>query len=338
MQRSEVAIRHSAVQRGLKFIYDFACDPACFREHGSGLLCCFQNIAATASDPRLKQTALRFGRERARQWRAMWPSPPRKTNPAAIIDLILGSDAADWLGATDPRMKQRLAAVATRFSVSQFLDFDPAKEPPPGDVPEECDCGADNKRGRRRCSDCKEPLTRLSRYRVWYYALANVYGCGSYGIGLGAQPKDILKWLPTLRPYPERANDPNDDFFDCVFAITHLVYALNNYNTFRLSPRDLPQEFTFLRTNVAEAVDKKDVEMVGEIVDCLKAFGVSDVNPAIRVARDYLLSSQNKDGSWGDPKEDKYTRYHSTWTGIDGLRDFDWQPRRRSKVRALLVQ
>ena len=301
-------------------------------------MCCFQNIAATAKDPRLKRTAFRFGREKARQWRAMWPSLPGKIDAATIIDLTLGSDAADWLGAREPQMKKRLAEAAAGFSVNQFLDFDPVNEPPPGDVPEECDCGADNKRGRKRCTDCREPLTTVSRYRVWYYALSHIYSCGCYGISLGAQLKDLLKWLPTLRPYPERENDPNDDFFDCVFAITHLVYVLNGYNTFRLSPRDLPQEFTFLKVNIVEAVDAKDVEMIGEIVDCLKAFGVSDVNPMIRAARDYLLYSQNQDGSWGDPKEDKYTRYHSTWTGIDGLRDFDWQPRRHSKVRALLDQ
>jgi hypothetical protein len=46
---------------------------------------------------------------------------------------------------------------------------------------------------------------------------------------------------------------------------------------------------------------------------------------SIRAGFDFLLSTQNPDGSWGDPKnEDLYSRYHTTWTVIDGLRDYRW--------------
>jgi hypothetical protein len=38
----------------------------------------------------------------------------------------------------------------------------------------------------------------------------------------------------------------------------------------------------------------------------------------------YLLRTQNADGSWGDLTESPYGRYHSTWTAVDGLRDYRW--------------
>jgi len=336
MPKSEIAKRESAIQRGLMFIYDFACEPNNFLEHGSGLLCCFENIATTALDPKLRRTSFRLGREKALQWRANCPSLPKKLDEGTIIDYMMASDAADRLGVPDPHLKQRLRESASRFSVNQYLDFDPANEPPPTDLPEECECGASNARRRKRCGDCRKSLAIISRYRVWYYALSYVVGSERYGINLGAQSEDLLKWLPSLRPYRGRENDTNDEFLDCVYAITHLVYALNDYNVFSLSPRALPEEFTFLKENLAEAIDMEDADMVGEIVDCLKAFGLRDTNPLIRAGREYLLDSQNADGSWGELDADSYTRYHSTWTGIDGLRDFDWQPKLRRSGLVLL--
>jgi hypothetical protein len=43
---------------------------------------------------------------------------------------------------------------------------------------------------------------------------------------------------------------------------------------------------------------------------------------------EYLLASQNADGSWGDLDEpDVHTRYHTAWTAIDGLRAYQWSER-----------
>jgi hypothetical protein len=56
------------------------------------------------------------------------------------------------------------------------------------------------------------------------------------------------------------------------------------------------------------------------------AFGVDENHAQIREGRHYLLSQQNPDGSWGDTDaEDIYSRYHPTWTAIDGLRDYRWR-------------
>jgi len=64
---------------------------------------------------------------------------------------------------------------------------------------------------------------------------------------------------------------------------------------------------------------------LGEYVDSLRAFGVTYSDPELRRATEYLLSSQNSDGSWGDPKDsDFYSRYHTTWTGQGAIQEFLW--------------
>ncbi len=71
--------------------------------------------------------------------------------------------------------------------------------------------------------------------------------------------------------------------------------------------------------------------MMGEFLDSLRAFGLEDTHPLIRTGVEFLLSSQNADGSWGDPgAKDVYHRYHPTWTAIDGLRQYRWRGRRLS--------
>ena len=61
---------------------------------------------------------------------------------------------------------------------------------------------------------------------------------------------------------------------DAIYAVTHIVYTLNDYNTYRLSPRWLPQEFAYLKANVAPACAQHDPELLGELLDSLKAFGL----------------------------------------------------------------
>jgi hypothetical protein len=134
-----------------------------------------------------------------------------------------------------------------------------------------------------------------------------------------------------MRPYPARADVSSKLFYNVTFAITHVIYTLNDYNRYLLSPEWLPQEFQYLKTNLEEAVKLEDPETLGEFLDTLRDFGMTEQSPLIRVGVEYVLSKQNPDGSWGDPSDpDIYNRYHSTWTAIDGLREYAWQGRRLS--------
>ena len=134
-----------------------------------------------------------------------------------------------------------------------------------------------------------------------------------------------------MRPYPSIADANVELLSDAIYAVTHIVYTLNDYGTYRLRPGWLPREFAFLKANVASACERKDPEVLGELLDSLKAFGLDASHPLIMRGTGYLLASQNEDGSWGDPDEENIrTRCHTTWTAIDGLRTYAWRGERLS--------
>ena len=179
----------------------------------------------------------------------------------------------------------------------------------------------------------------LSPYAVWVDALTRSYMGECYGVRLGASLADVIKWLPTMRPYPTYDGRDNPDFYWALYAVTHIVYTLNNYSLYRLSPRCLPDEYTFLKLNLRHFIAMEDPESIGELLDSLKAFGLPESHPLILEGMSFLIAQQNPDGSWGDPdEEDIYQRYHPTWTAIDGLREYAWRGglRRPQSLRPLL--
>jgi len=324
--------RMPAIRRGLEFIYRIAKRREHFAEYGSDLISCFHFISLTSKDASLRRVAREMGRERARWWRRDNTRLARDADADVVIDLIHGTLAATGLGVPGEALDDQIRKAVADFTASDFLRFDPKQEAPPLDVPEQCECGFWNERGRKRCRECRGRLEMMSRYGVWYDALMRAYGAERFGVALGeARYADVLRWLPTLRPYRGSEEDSNPDFYDTVYAVTHIVYTLNDYSLYRLSPRWLPQEFAFLKANLKEAILSEDPEMAGEFLDALRAFGLEDAHPLIRRGIEYLLSCQNADGSWGDADaEGIYQRYHPTWTAVDGLREYAWRGRRLS--------
>ena len=306
-------------------MYHTACDQKNFDCYGYDYLYCFYCIASTSANVKLRRSARGMGRERARYWRSAHARISPNLDADDIANLVLGSDAAERLGMKDGAFKQDLRVAAERFTAQDYFAFDTVHEPPPEDVPDECACGSDNKRGRKTCYRCKRRLTMLSSYAVWTDALIRSYTGDRYGIKLGASFADVMKWLPTMRPYPTYVEEYTPDFYWALYAVTHVVYTLNDYSFFRLSPRCLPEEYAFLKQNLRHFIDMEDPESVGELLDTLKSFGLSENHSLISRGMDFLLSRQNPDGSWGDPKaSDIYQRYHTTWTAIDGLREYAW--------------
>ena len=331
------ADRARAIRRGMHFLHRLAMNSKNFAEHGDDLLWCFYTISITAADPELKTRAWRIGEERAKYWRRKNPTIPANADADDVVKLVCGSLTADRLGARDDGMKERLRQAALRFSAEDFLHFDPTKEPAPSDVPDTCTkCDSENPRGSRTCRRCGTTLEMTSPYEVLCDALITTYFGDTYGIPLGAKFEDVTQWLPQMRPYRGYESGKNKDFITIVYAITHIVYTLNDYNAYRLHPEWLRQEYEFLRANLRHIVAANDPETMGEFLDTLKSFGLTEADPLIQTGMAFVLSRQDANGSWGDAGDrDVYHRYHSTWTAINGLMHYAWQGEKVSFPEAL---
>jgi hypothetical protein len=335
----QIASRETSIKRGLDFLYRVATTTDCFDSYGSLLICCFALVGATSRDASLRQLARSRAQKLAQRWGRAHPRVLPDASPDLVLDFVLVRYALSRLGLRDVALNAQMRNAAKRFSAQELLGFDPVSEPPANDLPYACDCGLKNQRGRTFCKQCRRRLEIQSRYRVWMRALASTYVGARCGILFGARYLDVLKWLPTMRPYPVGADENVEFLRDAIYAVTHIVYTLNDYSTYRLAPRWLPEEFAFLRANVASACERKDPEVLGELLDSLKAFGLLARHPLIKRGTRYLLAEQNEDGSWGDPDEENIrTRCHTTWTAIDGLRTCAWRGERlhRPEVKSTL--
>ena len=327
MSETRKALRETAVRRGLEFIYRTARDPANFAAYGFDYVFCLHWIASTSRDPALRRDARRMAVERARRWRSEHPAVPEDADAETVAQAVFGGLSADRLGLRDAAFRRGVRRAAARTSAADLLWFDPAAEPPPADLPADCACGEANPRGRKTCRGCRRRLKRVSRYEVWLLALIRSYLGERYGVRLGARYADALRWLPVMRPYPP-LSDGYEDFIWAVYAVTHVVYTLNGYSTYQLSPRWLPAEYEFLKDSLDGVIGLADTDAAGEVLDSLKSFGLSDRHALIRAGTDFLLATQNADGSWGDAEaEDIYERYHPTLTAVNGLRDYAWTKR-----------
>jgi hypothetical protein len=338
---SQAAASQTAIKRGLDFIYRVARTKNGFGSYGKLLICCFALVGATSRDKSLRQLAKSRAKELAQRWSRAHAIVPPDASAQLVLDFILVRYALNRLGLSDAALTAEIRSAAGRFSAQDSLGFNPASEPPPSDLPYNCECGRENPRGRTFCKQCRKRLQIQSRYGVWMRALAATYVSGRCGINFGTSYLEVLKWLTTLRPYPKGADDDVELLRDAIYAVTHVVYALNDYGAYRLSPRLLPEEFHFLKANVASACEREDPEILGELLDSLKAFGLRDTHPLLTRGTKYLLQAQNEDGSWGDPDEENIrTRCHTTWTAIDGLRDYAWRGERKVSrdLKAILKQ
>src|SRR5262245_28013745 len=253
----------AAILRGLQFIYSVALDPDNFSDYGSDLLWCFYFISSRSKDRNLAAVAKSMGQEEARRWRQENQDLRSASDPASLFDYLYGDHGARSLGVVDRSLIKKIKAAASHFSVIDCLGFDPRNEPPPDDFPDQCECGQWNKRSKSKCIECGAKLEFMTRYGVWCDALIMSYWCDKQVSIEGLNYADVIKWLHYMRPYAIDKKNADADFYDAVYAITHVIYTLNDYSRYRLSPKWLPQEFEFLTSNLASALRREDPEMVG---------------------------------------------------------------------------
>jgi hypothetical protein len=188
--------RAQAVRRGMEFIYRLAINAKNFAQDGDDYLWCFYSIAATTADPALQRQAWHMGRERAKRWRRSHPDVPAGADADDIVALVAGSYSADCLRIHDPVMKDKLRAAARRFRPEDFLQFDPATQPVPTNIPKKCEqCDSTKPRAARECEDCATALKMTSPYDILSDALITTYFGDRYGVRLGASLAEVTQWI-----------------------------------------------------------------------------------------------------------------------------------------------
>src|SRR2546430_3316670 len=243
---TQIADRETSIKRGLDFIYRVASTTDGFDSYGNLLICCFALVGATSRDASLRRLARSRAKKLAQRWSRAHPLVPSDASPDLVLKFVLVRYALSRLGLGDVAFNAQVLTAAKRFSAQDLLGFDPISEPPANDLSYACDCGLKNQRGRTYCRQCRRRLEIQSRYRVWMRALASTYVSERCGILCGARFLDVLKWLPTMRPYPVGGVDENVEFLrDAIYAVTHIVYTLNDYGTYRLRPSWLPRAFAY---------------------------------------------------------------------------------------------
>ena len=75
---------------------------------------------------------------------------------------------------------------------------------------------------------------------------------------------------------------------------------------------------------------------MGEFLDTVKSFGLTEADPLIKPAWSLSYRDSTRTAA-GEMLAiyDVYHRYHSTWTGINGLMDYAWQGEKVSFPEAL---
>jgi hypothetical protein len=322
--------RQRSLLRGLEFIYATASNPKRFDADGEDLLWCFYSLSATAADSELKNRAWRMGQERAREWRRVNTRVAPDAEAAVIWNLAYGGLSAGLLDVRDDGLKAELQTASRRHTAEEYLHFDPTKEPPPGDVPKDCArCKSTNPRGAKVCRKCGAGLQMTSRYEILCDALISAHTAARSGVWLGGSYEDVAQWVPKMRPYPTVENAASEGDPYVTYAVTHVVYTLNDYTLYKLRPEWLPQEYQYLKSNLKKVVMQNDPEMLGELMDTLRSFGVDESDPLMQAGVEFLISRQNADGSWGEaPESDSYTRYHTTWTAMNGVMQYAWRGER----------
>jgi len=71
-----------------------------------------------------------------------------------------------------------------------------------------------------------------------------------------------------------------------------VLYTLNDYGRYRLSPAWLSQEFEYLKTYLTEAAKKNDPEVLDEFIDTLRALRLSEQDALIRAGVEYHFQGE----------------------------------------------
>lgn len=297
--------RKRAVLRGLDAIFALAQSTDNFSLFGNDIIQCFYDVASVTTDP-VRARALMYVEQLAQRWKhsvrdSGWKQGVRPT-AQEVMDVIIGIYCMERVGigtTVKPEVQRMMAGPDSPTSLD-YLGWDPFKGGPPRSLP-------DIHSGEN-----------VSRFRTMSNSLIHTFYAERVSLSLGVSYAQVFPWLRELQPYQDPERLPWDEYIDQCYLITHIVFTLNNWGELRLDPALLPHEYYFIREHLPVHIKSRDVHLVGEFVECLRAFGASDTDALVQAGMEFLMVEQGSDDLW-DSDSDAYTCYHATMVAVQAL-------------------
>lgn len=294
--------RRAAMLRGLSFLSGYALGEACWSECAAEVVYMFFHLATRPRPGEFTRRARPLSKQSARRWLADHPRLPGTTSAEDVVfRYAYGAYTTIRVGLDTRALCRDLAAEARAIQWRTLFGFDPKHERPPS---------AD----------------------TWQFAMVGAHIAEGAGMRPGCSTREIAAWRSVMQPYPAPRRRLTKAGWSAFYAVTHLVYVLNDYSLHLLPRQRFLPEVKFLREACEVGVADDDVEGTGEAVDALLSLGDTERDPLIVRARQKILQLQNRDGSWGRRSDEPYTRLHKTWVALDGLTRYG----RRETIRPRL--
>jgi hypothetical protein len=282
--------------RALAFLSDYALGGACWSECAADVAYMFFHLATRSRQGEFTRKARTHAGRAAQRWLDEHARlPPRASVDEVIFGYAYGACTATELGLDTRALRRDLSAWARKASPRSLFGFDPRRQAPPD-------------------SD------------TWQFAMVGTHIAEGAGMRLPWSVREVAGWRRVMLPYPRPRKKLTAAGWSVFYAVTHLVYVLNDYNLRELPRARFLPEVEFLRAACEVAIGDDDVEGIGEALDALLALGEPERDPLLVRARGHILATQNRDGSWGRRGDEPYTRLHKTWVALDGLTRY---PRRK---------
>jgi hypothetical protein len=284
--------------RGLAFLGRYGHTSECWDECAPDVVYMFFHLATRPRPSDFTRRARILSRRAALRWAHEHPRlPARAPAEDVVFGYAYGAYTAHRVGLDVRQLRRDLVAVAPAIAARPLLGFDPQRERP-------------------------------SSASDWQYAMVGTHIAEGIGMRLRWSLRDLVRWRHAMQPYPRprRGQGLGSRGWSAFYAVTHLVYVLNDYSL-RLLPRArFEPEIDVLRAGAEAGIAEGDVEAVGEAVDALLSLGHTEQDDVVVRGRAAILERQNRDGSWGAREDTPYTRFHKTWVALDGLTSYGRRP------------
>ena len=296
------ARRDRAVLQGMAWL-EQSIDRGSHREElGTDPVFLFLELAESARSDVVRSRAMAAARRYAGPTVESFLAPDEPLGPADTVDLIEILADAETLGLDVEAIRSRAKAALARhrdFGALYGVEFD----------------------------DLSIASTEeLFDVTMSVYSLAKAEA--AFGEEFRVEPgiREVLGFLATV-PLVSAEDDPSEGrtiFREHAYLVTHVAYLLSHYNRIRLVPGDAPWVIDYLRSNFGAVLEAGDVELVAEFVDVFRSLGLTEEDDEdVRTGTEFLLETQNPDGSWGPhgEAEDTYDAIHFSWCAVCALRE-----------------